>query len=139
MLPQNVLIFINDDEDMIYGNKGRSMCELRVHRQRSKSSRQPVQSLREAETACSRAAAHSSLLLLIHQGSTKAAMVDWAIIAAPFLLPISFLWDAFCFSRLWINYWLAQPDQQHFAKVFHVQAQVTNGTLESSVKEFWSR
>ena len=67
-----------------------------------------------------------------HQGSftpgqlhIKAAMVDWAVIAAPFLLPISFIWDAFCFSRLWITYWLAQPDKQHSAKVFAVQAQVT--------------
>ena len=63
-------------------------------------------------------------------------MVDWAVIAAPFLLPISFLWDAFCFSRLWINYWLAQADQQHLAKVFDVQAQVTNDLFELSVKEF---
>ena len=52
-------------------------------------------------------------------------MVDWAVVAAPFLLPISFIWDTFCFSRLWITYWLAQPDKHHSAKVFAVQAQVT--------------
>ena len=87
----------------------------------SQSSRQAVlNSLLEAESASSSAGAHSPLLLLIYQ-----AMVDWAVVAAPFLLPISFIWDAFCFSRLWITYWLAQPDKHHSAKVFAVQAQVT--------------
>ena len=90
----------------------------------SQSSRQAVlNSLLEAESACSSAGEHSPLLLLIHQASQ--AMVDWAVVAAPFLLPISFIWDTFCFSRLWITYWLAKPDKQHSTKVFAVQAQVT--------------
>ena len=63
-------------------------------------------------------------------------MIKWDVLVSPFLLPVSFIWDTFCFWRLWINYWLAQPDQQHFAKVFHVQAQVTNGLFELSVIEF---
>ena len=63
------------------------------------------------------------------QSRRLATMVDWAVLAAPVLLPVSFLWDSFCFFRLWINYWLAQPEKQHSAKVFAVQAQVTSCLL----------
>ena len=51
-------------------------------------------------------------------------MIKWDVLVSPFLLPISFLWDTFCFWRLWINYWLSQPDREHLAKVARVQAQV---------------
>jgi len=51
-------------------------------------------------------------------------MIKWDVLVSPFLLPVSFLWDTFCFWRLWINYWLSKPDREHLAKVAHVQAQV---------------
>ena len=51
-------------------------------------------------------------------------MIKWDVLVSPFLLPISFLWDTFCFWRLWINYWLSRPDQEHLTKVARVQAQV---------------
>ena len=51
-------------------------------------------------------------------------MIKWDVLVSPFLLPVSFLWDAFSFWRLWINYWLSRPDQEHLAKVARVQAQV---------------
>ena len=51
-------------------------------------------------------------------------MIKWDVLVSPFLLPVSFLWDALSFWRLWINYWLSQPDQEHLAKVASVQAQV---------------
>ena len=51
-------------------------------------------------------------------------MIKWDVLVSPFLLPVSFLWDALSFWRLWINYWLSRPDQEHLAKVARVQAQV---------------
>ena len=51
-------------------------------------------------------------------------MIKWDVLVSPFLLPVSFLWDVLSFWRLWINYWLSQPDQEHLAKVARVQAQV---------------
>ena len=90
-----------------------------------------ILSLTEAESASNSDSARSpSLLTLVHTQSRRlATMVDWAVLAAPVLLPVSFLWDSFCFFRLWINYWLAQPEKQHSAKVFAVQAQVTSCLL----------
>ena len=65
------------------------MCELRVHTQQSKSSRQPVQTLREAETACSSGAAHSSpLLLLIHQGDDGGLGCHCCSFPPPHILPL---------------------------------------------------
>ena len=52
-------------------------------------------------------------------------MIKWDVLVSPFLLPVSFLWDALSFWRLWINYWLPRPDQEHLAKVARVQAQVS--------------
>ena len=52
-------------------------------------------------------------------------MIKWDVLVSPFLLPVSFLWDAFCFWRLWINYWLSQPGKEHLTKVSRVQAQVS--------------
>ena len=51
-------------------------------------------------------------------------MIKWDVLVSPFLLPVSFLWDAFCFWRLWINHWLSQPGKEHLTKVSRVQAQV---------------
>ena len=56
-------------------------------------------------------------------------MIKWDVLVSPFLLPVSFLWDALSFWRLWINYWLSQPDQEHLAKVARVQAQVRTEIL----------
>ena len=96
------------------------MCELRVYRQREQ----------VIAASCPEFGGISlqrrASFVASDPPSSKAAMVDWAVLAAPLLLPISFLWDAFCFSRLWISYWLAQPDKQHSAKVFTVQSQVIN-------------
>ena len=53
-------------------------------------------------------------------------MIDWAVLVCPFLLPISFLWDALAYWRLRLSYWLhgSTAHLLHQAKVARVQEQV---------------